>query len=113
MSTDSLGNAAALMTSRATNGSSTIESGERHPYPRYDALDAFPALCPSKGASARLSRRGAAIVVACLIEAALILGFVVASLGLGYESYSVVAPGRPPPMTPAPAPPPPPPVIPQ
>jgi hypothetical protein len=88
----------------ATQTSSTIDMGERRRGARHRAT-------PSKSGTARLVGRGAAIVVACLIEAVLILGFVVASLGLGYESHSGVGPGRPPPMTPAPAPPPGPPVI--
>jgi hypothetical protein len=44
-------------------------------------------------------------VFACLIEAILVLGFVVASLGLGHESYPAAGPDRPPPPpTPAPVP---------
>jgi hypothetical protein len=52
--------------------------------------------------------RAATIVAALLIEAILILVFVVASLGLGYEGYSGTGPDRPllPPLSPAPAPPP-------
>jgi hypothetical protein len=104
MRTESLVNAGSLVTS----GSSTTDGGEQHRYPRYDALDAFPAISPAKDTSARSIRCGAAIFVACLIEAILILGFVVASLGLGYEGRSSVGPDRPPPppLRPAPAPPP-------
>ena len=107
MSRDSWVNARPSMPSDATTrraliasqSSSTIDMGERGRGARYRAS-------PSKSGTARFIGRGAAIVVVCLIEAVLILGFVVASLGFGYESHSVVGPGRPPPITPAPAPPP-------
>jgi hypothetical protein len=52
-------------------------------------------------------RRGAAIVLACVFEAILILGFVLGSLGLGHENDPGAGPYRPPRLqTPAPAPPP-------
>jgi hypothetical protein len=98
MSTDSWVNAGPSMPSGATTRRALAAP------PRYRAS-------PPTSGTARFIRRGAAIVVACLIEAVLILGFVVASLGLGYESHSGVGPGRPPPVTPAPAPPPGPAVI--
>ena len=112
MSTDSWVNARSSMGSGATTmralavsqSSSTFDMGEQRRDPRYRAS-------PSTSGTARFIRRGATVVVASLIEAILILGFVVASLGLGYESHSGVGPGRPPPVTPAPAPPPGPPLI--
>ncbi len=66
------------------------------------------AITLAAGDKARSTRIAAAIVLACLIEAILILSYVVASLGLGYESYSGLGPDRPPPapLMPAPAPPP-------
>lgn len=49
----------------------------------------------------------ATIVAVCLIEAILILGFVVLSLGIGGEEQPGLGPDRPPPPTaPSPAPPP-------
>jgi hypothetical protein len=44
-------------------------------------------------------RRIAAITVALLIQAILILGFVAASLGLGFDGPLGVGPDRPPPAT--------------
>lgn len=60
------------------------------------------------GATTRLA---ATIVLAGLIEAILILGFVVASLGIGHESHSEAGPDRPPLTMPGPAPAPDPPRI--
>jgi hypothetical protein len=67
-----------------------------------------PAIMSARsGRGVRSIRHRATFVVACLIEAILILGFVVASLGLGYEGYPGAGPDRPPPPpAPAPAPPP-------
>lgn len=88
----------------ASQSSSTIDMGEQRRDPWYRPS-------PSTNGTARSIRRGATVVVASLIEAILILGFVVASLGLGHESHSGAGPDRPPPLTPAPAPPPDPPGI--
>jgi len=56
---------------------------------------------------ARSVPQAAKIVLACLIEAIVILGFVALSLGIGAEGQPGLGPDRPPPpMTPAPAPPP-------
>jgi hypothetical protein len=60
------------------------------------------------------SSAGQAVTVAAafLFEAILIMGIVVATLGLGFESQTRVGPDRPPaPMAPAPGPPAPPTVI--
>jgi hypothetical protein len=53
-------------------------------------------------------RRVATIAAALIVESILILGVVIASLGLGYEGQTRVGPDRPttPVTTPAPAPPP-------
>jgi hypothetical protein len=52
-------------------------------------------------------QRTLVILAACLIEAILILGFVAATLGLGYERQPSAGPDRPPSREmPAPAPPP-------
>jgi len=52
---------------------------------------------------ARSVTQAAKIVAACLIEAIVILGFVVLSLGIGAESQPGLGPDRPPPPSPAPA----------
>jgi len=116
MSTDSMANAGSPMTSGVTkgralvnsHGSSRINGDKRHRNPGAHAWDESLAMTPAKSARAGSIRRGATIVFACLIEAILVLGFVVASLGVGYESHSRLGPDRPPPppLTPAPAPPP-------
>jgi hypothetical protein len=116
MSTDSMVNVGSSMTSGVTkrralvtsHGSSRIHGDERHRNTGADAWDEPLAMTPAKSAKARSIRRGAAIVVACLIAAIMVLGFVVASLGLGNESHSGAGPDRPPPpsLLPAPAPPP-------
>jgi hypothetical protein len=120
MSTDLLVTAGSSITSGVTErwttvafqSSSTIDIGGQHRYPRYQARDETPGMTPATTTTARSIRRGAVIVAACLVEAILILGFVVASLGLGYESHSGVGPDqRPPPVRPAPPPPPDPPRI--
>lgn len=45
-----------------------------------------------KSARARSIRRGVIIAATCLVEAILILGFIGASLGVGYESQPGVGP---------------------
>jgi hypothetical protein len=85
-----------------------IKTSVRYPWIASKAVDGpVPGIVPARiGTRSRAGsvRRAAAIVVACLIEAIMILGFVVASLGLGYEGYSGVGPDRPrPPAMPAPA----------
>jgi hypothetical protein len=73
-----------------------------------DGRHRAPAIPPAKS-SRRVSsiRGGAAIVVAITIELILVLGFVGAILGLGYEGYARAGADRPPPpSTPAPGQPP-------
>jgi hypothetical protein len=91
----------------AFRDSSTTHGAEQHRYPRYHTPDPSPAVSAGDGASATI-RLGATIVVACLIEGILILGLIVASLGVGYRGDPGTGPDRPPRpiVTPAPAPPP-------
>jgi hypothetical protein len=76
---------------------------------RFDG-SASRATAPTRIGTRRRARSGsqaAAFVAACLIEAIVILGFVVMSLGIGAEGEPGLGPGRSaPPTTPAPAPPP-------
>jgi hypothetical protein len=89
-----------------------LKTSVSYPWIASKAVDdpTWPAIIPWRiGTRSRAGSvpRAVAIVAACLIEAIMILGFVGASLGLGYESYSGMGPDRPPPpVTPAPAPPP-------
>jgi len=89
-----------------------IKTSASYPWIASKAVDGptWTAILPrSIGTRSRAGSipRAVAMIAACLIEAIMILGFVGASLGLGYESYSGVGPDRPPPpATPAPAPPP-------
>ncbi len=89
-----------------------IKTSVSYPWIASKAVDGptWPAIYPRRiGTRSRAGwvPRAVAIVAACLIEAIMILGFVCASLGLGYESYSGMGPDRPsPPATPAAAPPP-------
>jgi len=89
-----------------------IEQSVSSPWIRSQAIEGSrlrAAIPTSIGRRARAGSvaRAAPVVAASLIEAILILAFVVASLGLGYEDYSGTGPDRPPPpLSPAPAPPP-------
>ena len=89
-----------------------IKTSVSYPWIASKAVDGptWPATFPRRiGTRSRPGSvpRAVAIIAACLIEAIMILGFVGASLGLGYESHSGFGPDRPPPpATPAPAPPP-------
>jgi hypothetical protein len=92
----------------ASPGSATADGREQHRYSRYHPRDASPAISSVEDASRRSIGRWMTIVVTCLIEGILILGLIVAGLGVGYESHSGVGPDRPPPPAPTPAPAPPP-----
>ena len=87
-----------------------VESVASSPITRHviDGSTARTAAATTVGrkARARSFARAATIVGVVLIEALLILGFVVLSLGIGAEGQPGIGPDRPPPPMPAPAPPP-------
>jgi hypothetical protein len=66
---------------------------------RFRLIDSRATRSLVTGTGALSARRAAVVVAACLLEAVVVLGFVVASLGIGAEDQYGIGPDRPPPPT--------------
>jgi hypothetical protein len=84
----------ALVADRARG---SIDGFGRSPHPSLQTRNASLATSVAMRSRQRSISYGATVAVACFIGAIVILSFIIASVGIGYEGNTGVGPDRPPP----------------